>query len=546
MPIETKDDLRALIISAGEGERLEFKEAKASYNKEKLCEYVSALANEGGGALVLGVTDLLPRTIVGTGAFSNLDDLKRYVFAQMNWRVHPQEFDIDGKRVLVIETRGRPQGKPLAANGRYWMRVGSELRNMTSEELRFALSDAPKDFSAEICAAASINDLSPEAISEFRARWQRKEPTTNMDAWSAEEILENAELTIDGAITYAALVLMGTRKALGRHLPQAELVFEFRNRISEIDYADRVEFREGFLRWQDNLVEKINSRNEVQQFQSGLFRYDVRTFEEETIREAILNAICHRDYSEAGSAWVRMTPRIMDIESPGGFPRGVTAENILDRQNPRNRRLAEALRRCGLVERSGQGADRMFRQAIRDAKPLPDFSGTDQHRVLLRLSGEITDPKFLAFLESVGNDRLQIFTTSDFLALDYVRRGEILPEPLKARLPSLRAQGIVERIGRGKFILSRKFQTYLGKAATYTREKGLDRGAEKELLVKHLTHVGTRGAPIGELMEVLPDRSREHVKALLRELRGEGRARIEGSKRLAKWLLPFDSHEVAG
>ena len=168
------------------------------------------------------------------------------------------------------------------------------------------------------------------------------------------------------------LILLGTGKAVSRHLAQAEAIFEYRNSEASIPYQQRQEFRRGFFTWFDEIWALINLRNDVQQFREGLFKYDIATFDEDSVREAVLNAVSHRDYRDGGSIWIKQFPRMLEIESPGGFPEGITPENVLDRQKPRNRRIAEALARCGLVERSGQGMNLMFRQSIRQGKPLPD------------------------------------------------------------------------------------------------------------------------------------------------------------------------------
>ena len=165
------------------------------------------------------------------------------------------------------------------------------------------------------------------------------------------------------------------------------------------------------------------------------------------VREAVLNAVCHRDYRLAGSVFVRQFPKRIEIVSPGGFPPGITTENILWRQFPRNRRLAEAMARCGLVERAGQGADKMFRLSIREGKPLPDFGGTDAHQVSLTLLGEIRDPVFLRFLEAIGKERVASFAVADLLVLDYVARGLPVPAEIKERVPQLLGAG-VGRAGR--------------------------------------------------------------------------------------------------
>jgi ATP-dependent DNA helicase RecG len=115
--------------------------------------------------------------------------------------------------------------------------------------------------------------------------------------------------------------------------------------------------------------------------------------------EAILNTVCHRDYRLGGSVFVRQFSRRLEVISPGGFPPGITTENILDQQNPRNRRLAEALSKCGMIERAGQGMNIMFERSVMQSKPLPDFTGSAAHEVRLTLHGIVTNAAFIRFLE---------------------------------------------------------------------------------------------------------------------------------------------------
>jgi ATP-dependent DNA helicase RecG len=188
----------------------------------------------------------------------------------------------------------------------------------------------------------------------------------------------------------------------------------------------------------------------MQHFQQGLFIWDVPTFNERAVREAVLNAVSHRDYRHGGSVFVRQYPRRIEIVSPGGLPPGITLDNILWEQNPRNRRVAEVLARCGLVERAGQGFDLIYRECIRQSKRLPDFARTDTHSVWITLHGEIQDPEFLRFLEEIGRERMAAFSTDDFLVIDLVHRGEIVPDHLKPRIEHLLDQGVIERMGRGR------------------------------------------------------------------------------------------------
>ncbi|MEQ1617109.1 MAG: ATP-binding protein [Terricaulis sp.] len=536
MQIDSETALRAVVAAPSEDEGLEFKLAATSFNKEKLCEYVSAIANSGGGSLILGVSDAPPRQFAGTQAFGNLAGLRDHVYTAMRWKIETREFNPDGRRILVISTNAAPRGRPLGFGGKFFQRTGGSLRAMGADELRVALTGATLDFSSDLCPGAVVSDLDQSAIDRFRELWTKREPSVAGHSWSDAQLLETAELTIDGALTNAALILLGSAPALGRRLAQAELVFEYRARDADVGFAERREFRAGLLLWLDDAWARINARNTVQQLRMGLFREDIVAFDENSLREAILNAVCHRDYEDPSSCWIRMYPAHIEIISPGGFPRGVTAENILDRQRPRNRRLAEALKRCGLVERSGQGADLMFRRCIETSKPLPDYSSSDADAVVLELRGEAADPAFIRFLEELGEERGQAFTTADLLVLDLARRGQAIGAQIKDRAALLVDAGALERTGRGKFILSQRYRAFAGERPQYTREKGLARGAEKALLLQHLEHAGGAGAAMQELLQVLPGRSRDYVKSRLEELRDAAAAEVRGERKKARWF----------
>lgn len=533
----TAEEFRS-ILAAPEGTRLEFKEAANRYDFDELVRYCVAIANEGGGRIVLGVTDARPRRVVGTAAFPEPGQTESSIFQRVGHHVSIEEFHHDGHRVLIVSVPARFAGTAWNDRGAYWMRAGESLLPMTDERLRAIHTEVAPDFSGEICADASLQDLAPEAIAEFRRRWSRREGSGRVDSWSDDEVLRNAELTRDGRLTFAALLLFGTRDALSRHVPRAEMIFEYRSAEAAGPAQDRAEFREGFLLYQDRLWERINQRNDRQSFQDGLFRVEIPTFDEVAIREAVLNAFCHRDYRREGSTFVRQFSRRLEVTSPGGLPPGITPENIIDEQNPRNRRLAEALGRCGLIERSGQGMNLMFERAIRQSKALPDLSGTAPHTVRLTLRGQVTNPSFLAFLERVGEETLASFDTRDLLVLDRLQRGEVVPNELSERLPRLVQLGVVESVGRGRgtqYLLSRRFATAIGQRAAYTRRRGLDRAQNKELLLRHIRDGGDQGSPMSELQQVVPALSRDQIKALMEELRQEGRVRLSGQRRWARW-----------
>lgn len=362
-------------LTEPEGTRLEFKEAKVRYDFEKLLQYCVALANEGGGKIVLGVTDRRPRRVVGTAAFDEPGRTEAGLHQRLLHRIPVEELKLPEGRVLVVHVPGRLPGTAWQIDGRYLKRAGDDVASLGDAELKAIFAETGPDFSAEVCPAALLSDLSPAAIGTFRARWAQKTRDERKAGWGDAETLTNAELLVDGGVTYAALILFGTRPALGRHLAQAELVFEYRSSEASGPAAQREEFREGFFAWHDALWALINLRNDREPYLDGLFMMDLPTFDEVQVREALLNAVAHRDYRLGGSVFVRQFAQRLEVVSPGGFPPGITPANVLDQQSPRNRRLAEALARCGLIERSGQGVNLMFERAIRQGKLVPDFTG---------------------------------------------------------------------------------------------------------------------------------------------------------------------------
>jgi len=526
------------ILSAKEGEYLEFKEARKSFHFEALVKYCAALANEGGGKIIFGVTDKRPRIVVGSQAFKQPEQTRSGLIEQLHLNIDFSIVNHPKGRVLIFHVPTHPIGNPVKYKGIYWQRQGDSLIAMSEDRLRGIFAEAGHDFSADICSSATMDDLDAASIENFRKRWINKSGNQGLTTLNREQLLNDAEALVDGGLTYAALILFGTWKALGRHLAQAEVIFEYRTSDTSGPAQQRKEFRQGFFSFYDELWDLINLRNDIQHFQSGLFVLDIPTFSERVIREAVLNAVSHRDYQLGGSVFIRQHPRRLVLESPGGFPVGITEQNILDRQLPRNRRIADIFAKCGLVERSGQGMNLMFELSIQESKPTPDFTGTDQYQVILNLNGEVQDIRFLQFLEKVGRETLSLFNTADFLLVDHIHREARVPDQLQNRLQSLVEKGVVERFGRGrgvKHILSRRYYKMVDEKGAYTRKKGLDRETNKALLLKHIKENRDSGSRLKELMQVLPALSKDQVQKLVAELKKEGKIYMVGATKAALW-----------
>lgn len=316
-------------MNSTEDEHLEFKEAKGGIGFDKVGQYCSALANEGGGKFILGVSNTKPRKVVGTTAFmGTLEEIKVKLLNALQFRIYAEEIQHSKGRVLVFNIPSRPIGMPVLYQGQPWTRVGGSLMRMGMNHLKRILAETGPDFSAEICKKASLIDLDTTAIERLREMWLKKSNNKALKSLSQEQLLTDAELIVDDKVTYAALILLGTHHALGKYLGCAEVIFEYRSSETSLPTQQRQEYRKGFFLFYDELWEIINLRNDIQQYQEGFFRWDIPTFNEKVVREAILNAISHRDYRLPGSVFVRQYPRKLVIESPGGFPEGVTQHNI--------------------------------------------------------------------------------------------------------------------------------------------------------------------------------------------------------------------------
>ena len=524
-------------LATREGAQLECKEAKSRYDFEKLVKYAAAIANEGGGVILLGVTDAVPHQVVGTAAFEQPERTVAGLVQRLRLYITCETIAHPNGRVLAFQIPPAPLGHPVAVDGAYLMRAGDDLAPMSPDRLRQLLFAGEPDFSATINPQARLDDLDSVAVAVFRRRWQDKSGNAAIADLNDDQALADCGLIVDGQVTHAALILFGKAKRLDRLMAQAEIIYEFRTINGQIHYDFRREYRNAFFLIFDELWKVVADRCTIQQFQQGFFREDIPDFTERVVREAILNAVGHRDYQSQGSIFLRHSPRLLRIESPGGLPAGITPETIVYRQHARNRLLADAFARCGLIERSGQGADLMFSEAIRAGKALPTFTGTDDHQVAMTLHGETTDPAFVRFLQAASERAGSTFGLHDLLALDALHQGATLSEHLRERMPRLEELGAIERLGGGQVLLARSLYQELGKAGVYTRRKGLDRHTNLELLVKHLADSGDQGAPLTELMQVLPSATRSQVQGMLRDLRSAGRIQQRGRTRGGRWFI---------
>ena len=192
----------------------------------------------------------------------------------------------------------------------------------------------------------------------------------------------------EGHLKYATLLLLGKTEAINRYLPQANVVIEYRNSRSQVRYSARQEYRLPLF----TAIEKVwayidqPACNPLLHVNDLPRIIDIPAFNKETIREALINAMIHRSLQMNSDIFIHLYPDMVEISNPGGFPYGVNIGNILTvNSSPRSRLMAEVIEKTGLIERSGQGVDIMFTNCVKEGKPLPDYSNSDDYQIDLRL-----------------------------------------------------------------------------------------------------------------------------------------------------------------
>ena len=527
------------IIRNLEDEHTERKAALNGYNLKDVYKYVVALSNEGGGHLLLGVRD--DGSIGGTQAFQDIQKLKIDVLHQpkisRRIRIEVDVFTIEAKRVLIITVPSRHRGEPDSYDGAFLMRSGESLVGMNHDMIKDIISEDISDYSADIIDGLEDNSLDPRAIEMARELWLRKSGNQNIELMTPDEVVQGIGLKDERGITRAGLILLGRENAISRFQPNAEVVWEYRRKSSDVQYASRIDFRRAILLYLDELWVQIDARNEVAHVNEGFLIRDIPAFTETTIRESVLNAITHRDYQDQGSVYIRQSGDVMLVESPGGFIGGITPENIMRAASkPRNRLIAEVFQKLGLVERSGQGVDKIFVDSISSGKGQPSYDDSTLHEVKLLVGAQVKDFQFIKYLDKVSKEVGLALSPTDYVLLEKVRLGQVDSMNYDTGLAKLSAAGIIETVRSGRYtkpMLAKRFYSAMNKRGEYTRQRGLDAQQKKQLILTHLENFPK--AYINDIDEALgKEVKRSTLNSYLKNLREEGKIEFIGNPHIVR------------
>lgn len=361
--------------AASETQRLEFKEAKNSFNIDKLNEYSVALANEGGGHLVLGVADKPPRPVVGTQAFPNLIETTERLFQAVGFRVDLEEVHHPDGRVLVFTIPPRPSGSAYHLKGQYLMRSGASLTPMSEDRLRAIFAEGAPDW-LEQHSLTGLDDQQVIDLLDTQTFFELIKLPYPTDRNAVLGRLKDERLidTLPGGIAIRRLGGLLFAKRLDEFPDLARkaarlIVYDGTSKLKT--RSDQVESR-GYAVGFQSLVASVMAQLPQNEIIQDALRTSVKLLPEDAVRELVANALIHQDLTISG-----MGPEIeiysdrMVISNPGEPV--VPVERFIDGYQSRNERLADLMRRMGICEEKSSGIDRVIAHVEAYQLPAPDF-----------------------------------------------------------------------------------------------------------------------------------------------------------------------------
>ncbi len=381
----TLDQLKVWMEVPYENEHIEFKEAKEQYDQDKLIKYCVALANEGGGKLILGVTNRRPRNVVGTNAFQNPKKIEVTLYDTLKIHIESEELIHPDGRVVIFHIPSRPVGTALNYQGSYYMRVGDELVAMTWDKIKQIVAEDTSAFLSQIAmtdldAENVVSLLDTQSYFDFLKLPYPSTREAVLDKFISEKLInrinQRYEITNLGAILFAKQ--LQSFEKLSNKAPRV-VVYDGTDKLNtKLDKTGAKGYAVGF----DGLLEFINSQVPANEVIGRAIRENVRMFPEIAIRELVANALIHQDFNETGmSVMIEIYKDRIEISNPG--KPFISPERFIDEYKSRNEKLANLMRRMGICEEKGSGVDKVINSSEVFQLPPPDFRVSEKRTIAI-------------------------------------------------------------------------------------------------------------------------------------------------------------------
>jgi ATP-dependent DNA helicase RecG len=561
------DELEHQPASELEDQDLDFKEwnfRSMADSVNLVVEMAICMANGGGGTVVFGINDKAigrKQAIVGVPPEVDINRLKKAVYDKTDPKLTPvfQELRVpEGTgRILIMQVYpGLPPYTDTSGRGK--IRVGRDCQPLTGTlRRRIMVETGETDFTATVVSEHLKSLISAAAMERLREAARRENAPDDLLRKPDRELLTTLGLIHNGRLLRAAILLVGTEDAIQKYFPG--YVWTHLRMKTDTDYSDRTDGRDALPIALERILDRVMADNPITTVPQGLFHFEIRTYPEIALREALLNAFVHTDYRMAGPIMVKQFKDRLEISNPGGLPGGITPENIL-RHEPvaRNPALVDALTTLRLVNRSNLGVRRMFQALLIEGKEPPVIIDEGEAvRVIFRAS-DLSVP-FRMFVAKEA-DRDRILSVEHLLILQHLLRHPEIDTPTAARITQQSERdakevlsimelefGYLERGGAGRgtyWTLRRDLHHQLSAPGHPERVRRIDWEAAKTRvlsILKQRVERGELGLSNAEIRQITHfDRSQ--VKRLMSELSRENVIILIGRGRGARWQYRQDNY----
>ena len=344
---------------------------------EQMAETITAFANSEGGTLILGVTaeGKLGDFFLEDEASDALESALRLCRPPVHTDWHAEE--VPGGVVVMLRVE-RSGNIHALADGRVLMRKGNDNVPTDGFNIEQLLAIRPTgDFETQVVPGTTRADLKEEVINEYLDKRQQRNPRSQVVS-KDRLLMQLGALTEAKEPTVSGLLLFGKEPQL--FLPQSRAVFvKFadtgpRAPDGTFGYGRREEIGGPLPEIIDRVYRLVWEEMDKQAVLRGLTRQEETEYPGSVVREALVNAVAHRDYRmTGGSIEIRMYSDRMEIMSPGGLPAHITLDNIVEEHYSRNPRLVNGLYQWGYIEELGLGVDRMIEDMLAAGHQPPKF-----------------------------------------------------------------------------------------------------------------------------------------------------------------------------
>jgi ATP-dependent DNA helicase RecG len=506
----------------------DFIEFKEGIGGSTLAETVAAFSNASGGVLVLGVKNdgTVVGLTIGSETTRRVHEIIRGV--QNPGRYDVRELPVGNRTVVVVAVARREEGFAQLADGRVLMRKGASNVALLQNELTTFLANRALRRFEMTTTTELVVDASADKVAGLCSAYGWRS--------SSADRLEEQGFAKDGYLTIAGALLLLEDPA--HHLGKTYVEF-FRFPQPGAEYDRRFEIRGSADKQIERATEAVIAEVGHDLVVLGMRRHELPRLPVTVVREAIANAVAHRQYETNGMAIrIEVRPESVTIISPGPLPEPVTVRNLREQNAARNQHLIGALRRFGLAEDAGRGVDVMEDSMAQHLLHPPEFEDDGATvRVTLRLGSTVTPAEraWVQELELRGD-----IQPSDRVLLVHAARGEVLTNNYVRELvgvDSVEARAALQRL-RDSAMLD---QTGNRGGTQYTLASDLNAPAGLRLdqseLEDLILAMASNGPIRNEQVREVTGLDRARALSLLSSLVDQGRLSREGEKRGARYVL---------